>query len=133
MKIPFLLPDEDAREAIIKISFRNLQVEFEDTDFGEIAAKTAGYSGADLRELVRISQRRAFQEGHDEVLAEDLHFAVEDYIPPGVSRSDEIRAMELMAVTHTTSRSLLPDHYVKTLESGTIHEDLKDLEYRLGW
>jgi len=133
MKIPFLLPDEEAREAIIKVSFRNLRVEFEDTDFGEIAEKTAGYSGADLRELVRIAQRRAFQEGHDEVLVEDLSFAVDDYIPPSVSRADDIRMMELMAVAYTTSRSLLPEHYVKALETGRVHEDMRDLEYRLGW
>ncbi|MBD3292240.1 MAG: AAA family ATPase [Armatimonadia bacterium] len=133
MKIPFLLPDEEAREAIIKVSFRNLKVEFEDTDFGEIAEKTAGYSGADLRELVRIAQRQAYREGHDEVLVEDLNFAVEDYIPPGVSRADDIRMMELMAVAYTTSRSLLPDHYIRALESGKVHEDMRDLEYRLGW
>ncbi|MGI5818579.1 MAG: ATP-binding protein [Armatimonadota bacterium] len=133
MKIPFLLPDEEAREAIVKVSFRNLKVEFEDADFGSIAAKTAGYSGADLRELVRIAQRRAFQEGHDEVRVDDLTFAVEDYIPPGVSRADDIRMMELMAVAYTTSRSLLPEHYVSALESGRVHEDMRDLEYRLGW
>lgn len=133
MKIPFLLPDAEAREAIIRVSFRNLKVEFEDTDFGEIAKRTAGYSGADLRELVRIAQRRAFQDGHDEVRVGDLQFAVDDYIPPGVSRADDIRMMELMAVAYTTSRSLLPDHYVKALESGRVHEDMRELEYRLGW
>ncbi|MFO8079448.1 MAG: ATP-binding protein [Armatimonadota bacterium] len=137
MKIPFLLPDEQAREAIIKVSFRNLKVEFEGAheraDFGEIAEKTAGYSGADLRELVRIAQRRAFQESHEQVQVEDLSFAVEDYIPPGVSRADDIRMMELMAVAYTTSRSLLPEHYVRALESGKVHEDMRDLEYRLGW
>ncbi len=133
MKIPFLLPDEEAREAIIQVTFRNLEVGFEDGDLGEIAARTAGHSGADLRELVRIAQRRAFQEGHDEVLLDDLQFAVDDYIPPGISRADEIRAMELMAVAHTTSRSLLPEEYVKALESGHLHEDLHELEYRLGW
>ncbi len=133
MKIPFLLPDEEAREAILRVSLRNLKVEFEDADFSGIAADTGGFSGADIRELVRIAQRQAFREGHDRVRVEDLRFAVEDYIPPGVSRADEIRAMELMAVTHTTSRSLLPDHYVKALESGTIHEDLRDLEDGLGW
>ncbi|NLO04376.1 MAG: ATP-binding protein [candidate division WS1 bacterium] len=133
MKIPFLLPDEEAREAIIRVSFRNLNVEFEEGDFSGIAAKTGGYSGADLRELVRIAQRRAFQEGHEQVLLEDLSFAVDDYIPPGISRADDIRMMELMAVAYTTSRSLLPEHYVKALEAGRVHEDMRELEYRLGW
>lgn len=133
MKIPFLLPDEAAREAIIKVSFRNLKVDYGEADFAEVAARTAGFSGADLRELVRIAQRHAFRDGRDEVVADDLRFAVDDYIPPGVSRADDIRAMELMAVAYTTSRSLLPEHYAKGLESGSLHEDLRELQYRLGW
>ncbi len=133
MKIPFLLPEEEAREAIIRVSFRNLGIEFEDADFGGIAARTAGFAGADLRELACIAQRRAFREGRQEVVAEDLQFAVDDYIPPGISRSDDIRAMELMAVAHTTSRSLLPEEYVNALESGRLHEDLRELQYSLGW
>lgn len=133
MKIPFLLPDEAAREAIIRVTFRNLNVAFEEADFGQIAAKTAGHSGADLRELVRIAQRHAFREGREQVTEEDLLYAVEDYIPPGVSSADEIRMMELMAVAFTTSRSLLPEHYVEALESGRLHEDIRDLELRLGW
>ncbi len=133
MKIPFLLPDEAAREAIIRVTFRNLNVAFEEADFGQIAEKTAGHSGADLRELVRIAQRHAFREGREQVTEEDLLYAVEDYIPPGVSSADEIRMMELMAVAFTTSRSLLPEHYVEALESGRLHEDIRDLELRLGW
>jgi len=133
IKIPFLLPDEEAREAIIRVTFRNLDVAFEDGDFSEIARNTAGHSGADLRELVRIAQRQAFTRGHDRVELEDLHFAVDDYIPPGISRADDMRMMELMAVAYTTSRSLLPDHYVKALESGAVHRDMLELERRLGW
>lgn len=133
IKIPFLLPGEEEREAIVRVTFRNLKVPFEDGDFGEIAHRTAGYSGADLRELVRIAQRRAFADGRTEVSLADLHFAVEDYIPPGVARADEIRMMELLAVVNTTSRSLLPPHYVKALETGRLHRDMLELQTRLGW
>ncbi|MEA3399649.1 MAG: ATP-binding protein [Armatimonadota bacterium] len=133
LKIPFLLPNAEARDAILRVTIRNLGVDFEDGDLGEVAEGTGGHSGADLRELVRIAQRRAFSEGHEQVRVEDLVFAVEDYIPPGISRADEIRAMELQAVANTTSRSLLPDHYIAALESGRLHEDLRDLELRLGW
>lgn len=133
LKIPFLLPDEKAREAIIRVTFRNFAIEFEDGDFSEIAAKTAGYSGADLRELVRIAQRRAFSRGSERVELDDLYFAVDDYLPPGIARADDIRMMELMAVAYTTSRSLLPEHYVEALESGALHREMRELELRLGW
>lgn len=133
IKIPFLLPGAAEREAIIRVTFRNLNVGFEDGDFGEIARRTAGHSGADLRELVRIAQRHAFAEGRTEVTPADLHFAVNDYIPPAIARADEIRMMELLAVANTTSRSLLPPHYVKALETGRLHQDLVELQARLGW
>lgn len=133
IKIPFLLPNEAEREAIIRVTFRNLSVPFEEGDFGEIARKTAGHSGADLRELVRIAQRHAFADGRTEVTLADLHFAVDDYIPPAIARADEIRMMELLAVANTTSRSLLPPHYVKALETGRLQQDLVDLQARLGW
>ncbi|MGD9497651.1 MAG: AAA family ATPase [Armatimonadota bacterium] len=133
MKIPFLLPDEAGREAIMRVTFRNLGVPFEDGDLGEIARDTGGHSGADLRELVRIAQRHAFAQHREQVTVEDLRFAVQDYIPPHISRAEEVRMMELMAVAHTTSRSLLPEHYVEALESGALHRDMRELELRLGW
>jgi len=133
LKIPFLLPDEEAREAILRVTFKNLGVSFEEADLGDIVGRTGGYAGADLRELVRLAQRRAFSEGRDKVTIADLEFGVEDYIAPSLSRGDEIRMMELLAVANTTSRSLLSPEYVQALESGRLHQDMRELRLRLGW
>ena len=133
MKIPFLLPDEAAREAILRVTFKNLQVRFEDGDLTDIVAGTASYSGADLTELVRIAQRHAFSQAREQVTVADLSFAVDDYIAPAMSRGDEIRMMELLAVANTTSRALLPPEYVEALASGRLHEDMQELRLRLGW
>jgi len=133
MKIPFLLPDEAAREAILRVTFKNLQVRFEDGDLTDIVAGTASYSGADLTELVRIAQRHAFSQAREQVTVADLSFAVDDYIAPAMSRGDEIRMMELLAVANTTSRALLPPEYVEALANGRLHEDMQELRLRLGW
>ena len=133
MKIPFLLPDEVAREAILRVSVRNLNIEFEDGDLGDVVERTGGYSGADLVELVRIAQRYAFGDHRQRVTVDDLRFAVADYIAPYVARVDEIRMMELLAVANTTSRSLLSDEYVAAIESGALNRDMMMLRERLGW
>jgi len=133
LKIPFLLPDEEARDAILRVTFKNLEVSFEEADLGDIVGRTGGYASADLRELVRLAQRRAFSEGRDKVTIADLEFGVEDYIAPSLSRGDEIRMMELLAVANTTSRSLLSPEYVQALESGRLHQDMRELRLRLGW
>ena len=128
LKLPFLLPDEAAREAILRVSFAALQVPQGALDLRQFAAKTKGYSGADLKELIRVAQRKAVFSGRDAVNEADLQFALEDYIPPWTSRHDEIRLMELQAVVACTSRSLLPGEYRDKLDDGTLQTELQALE-----
>ncbi len=128
LKLPFLLPDATAREAILDVTFKTMRVPCAGVDLSAFAQKTEGFSGADLKELIRVAQRRAVFTGRDAVGAEDLQFALEDYLPPGAARPDEIKLMELSAVANCTSRSLLPAEYVKKLEDGTLHAELQALQ-----
>jgi hypothetical protein len=132
LKLPFLLPDDAAREAILKVSFRTLDVAHEVTDFAPAVKKSKGYSGADLKEIVRIAQRKSVFDGRETVTADDLAFAVADYIPPTVANADEIRRMELLAVLSCASRALLPDQYVKGVEDGGLARELEEIEFRMG-
>jgi len=131
LKLPFLLPDEAAREAIIQVSLRTLGVEHDIDDFSRHANRTKGYAGADLKEIVRIAQRHAAFEARAALTVDDLSYAVEDYIPPTTSNADQIRLMELLAVLSCTSRALLPPAYVKAVESGSVHRDLEHLKLRM--
>ncbi len=133
LKMPFLLPDGPAREAILRITLRNRGLDFAPGDLSDIVSRTAGYSGADLAELVRLAHRHAFAAGREQLTVDDLRFAVDDYIAPHTARGDEMRMMELLAVANTTSRSLLPPEYVAAIESGALHRDLEALRLRLGW
>ncbi|MEN6305357.1 MAG: ATP-binding protein, partial [Armatimonadia bacterium] len=130
LKLPFLLPDAAAREAIFGVTFKTLRVPQGDLDLKAFGEKTAGYSGADLKELIRVAQRRAVFGGRDVVTEDDLRYALEDYLPPSAARQDEIRLMELLAVTNCTSRSLLPEAYVRGLTDGTMKAELAQLQ---GW
>jgi AAA+ superfamily predicted ATPase len=128
LKLPFLLPDQAARKAILEVNFRTLKVAQGTSDLEQFAAGTQGYSGADLKELIRVAQRRAVFSGRDEVGEGDLQFALEDYIPPGVAQDDQIRRMELQAVAACTSRALLPEEYRKKIDDGTLRAELAALE-----
>ncbi len=131
MKLPFLLPDEQARRDILAVTFKTLEVPAEGLDLAEFAARTEGYSGADLKELIRVAQRRAVFQGHDAVSNDDLRFALDDYIAGGGLQQDHVRYMELLAVTACTSRSLLPEHYRQQLGSGALEAELELLRTKL--
>jgi SpoVK/Ycf46/Vps4 family AAA+-type ATPase len=129
LKLPFLLPDEAARDAILKVSLRTLRVQHGIEDFGDAVCRTKGFSGADLKEIIRVAQRHSVFDGRDTVTQDDLKFAVDDYIPPATANTDQIRFMELQAVLACTSRSLLPAEYVKGIEDGSLQRELDELKY----
>jgi SpoVK/Ycf46/Vps4 family AAA+-type ATPase len=128
LKLPFLLPDEAARRDILQVSLQTLGVAHELADLGPYAAGTAGYSGADLKELLRIAQRQAVFAGRDRVGGADVEFALGDYIPPSGATGDAVRVMELLAVLSCTSRSLLPEKYAKGAVDGSLRLELETLQ-----
>lgn len=129
LKLPFLLPDEGAREAIIRVSLKTLGVDHTIEDFADAVARTKGFSGADLKEIIRVAQRHCVFEGRSQVTQDDLKFAVDDYIPPTAANGDQIRLMELQAVLACTSRSLLPTGYITGLDDGSLRKEMEELRY----
>ncbi len=132
LKLPFLLPDDEAREEIVKVVLRTLGIVHELDDFSRVVAESQGYSGADLKETVRIAQRRAVFADRSRLTREDMDFAVSDYIPPATADADHIRLMELLAVLSCASRSLLRPEHVEGIEDGSLQRELEDLRFRMG-
>jgi AAA+ superfamily predicted ATPase len=132
VKLPFLLPDTGARESILAATLRTLGLRGRGLDLPQVASRTEGYSGADLRELLRIAQRRAVFDGRSAITQPDLDYALGDYISASGRRSDEIRLMELLAVAATTSRSMLPETHLQRLDSGELFLEITQLQLRLG-
>ncbi len=129
MKLPFLLPEAKAREAILQVSLHSLGIAAEALDLTSLAEETENYSGADLKEVCQVAQRTAAFAGRDEVSMDDLEFALGDYIAPTAARKDEIEYMELLAVAACTSRSMLPEKYLDEIASGALYERLAQLHY----
>jgi SpoVK/Ycf46/Vps4 family AAA+-type ATPase len=131
LKIPFLLPDQANREAILGVTFKTLGIKTRDVQVDKLAADMEGYSGADLREVVRIAQRRTVFDGRSVVTQEDMDYAVKDYLSPNAARADEIRLMEYLAIANTTSRSLLSEEQLKLVASGSLYPEIEAIKLRL--
>lgn len=70
------LPDKKGREDILKVHAKDVKRE-EDIDYEEIAARTAGTSGADLANIVNEGALRAVREGRKKLSQEDLEESIE--------------------------------------------------------
>lgn len=70
------LPDKKGREDILKVHAKNIKRE-DNIDYEEIAARTAGTSGADLANIVNEGALRAVREGRKKLTQEDLEESIE--------------------------------------------------------
>ncbi len=70
------LPDKKAREDILKIHARKKPVG-KSVSWGQIASNTAGFSGADLRNVVNESAILAARFNHKEITSADVESAIE--------------------------------------------------------
>ena len=70
------LPDKKGREDILKVHAKNVKRD-QDIDYEEIAARTAGTSGADLANIVNEGALRAVREGRKKLTQEDLEESIE--------------------------------------------------------
>mgnify|MGYP002795162538 FL=1 len=85
-RIPVELPDMRGREAILRVSAKNVKVD-ETVDYNEIARATSGASGADLANIVNEAALRAVRMGRKTVSQQDLEESVEAVIA-GYQRKD---------------------------------------------
>jgi SpoVK/Ycf46/Vps4 family AAA+-type ATPase len=70
-------------------------------------------SGADIESIVLIAKRHALLGGHDNIMAEDLKRAVDDFVPSAQGLEKE--KQELAAVLECTSMSFLPSQWRERL------------------
>ncbi|TXT59445.1 MAG: Proteasome-activating nucleotidase [Promethearchaeota archaeon] len=74
--IRFDLPDEEAREAILKIHTRKMNVE--DVNFRELARRTEGFSGAHIKALVTEAGVKALRERATTITMDHFNKALTD-------------------------------------------------------
>jgi transitional endoplasmic reticulum ATPase len=112
-KVPFFYAENGVdRAEIVKVLIKRyaLTGDVEDPALIALCERLTGYSNADLEALVLLAV-----EYHDRepglTLIEALAKAAEDFMPP--QEREMIDFMELLAVSETSRRSLLPDRFKK--------------------
>ena len=104
-------PDKAGREAILKIHTRNVALA-PDVDLGDIAGATAGFVGADLRNIVNEAALVAARKGKTAVTREDFDEAIERSVlglrRPIVLGADEKRLIAYHESGHALMGLLVP-------------------------
>lgn len=70
------LPDKEGREAIFKVHARNKKIAKE-VDFGAIAARTTGFSGADIANIINDAAILAVRANRELVTTKDIDEAID--------------------------------------------------------
>ncbi len=100
-------PDVNGREAILRIHARKVRLA-KDVDLKVIAKKTAGFSGADLANVINEAALLAARKNRDSVEMEDLEEAV-DRIVAGLEKKNRVinpKEKEIVAY-HETGHALV--------------------------
>lgn len=111
LRIPFLPADARQLALICKAAFHQFpEMKSKIKDWLPFAKRSAGYTGADMIEIMRRAWERANECGRDEILPEDMDWSLADYKPQIYDRAETLR-MSLLAIIECSSKSLLPDDW----------------------
>lgn len=84
-RVPVDLPDKQGRIDILKVHCRNKPLA-EDVDLSEIAARTIGFSGASLKNLMNEAAIMAARRNKDVITFQEIDYAI-DRLTVGLSKS----------------------------------------------
>ena len=110
-KVVLDLPGKDARRKILQVHVREVPLA-DDVDLGRVAARTVGFSGADLENLVNEAALQAARGNKERVDMDDFSIA-RDKIVLGAEREalaseDEKKLVAYHESGHALAASLLP-------------------------
>lgn len=92
-------PDKSGREAILKVHARNVKLA-EDVDLGIIGARTPGFAGADLANLVNEAALLAARQNRQAVTMADFNEAIERVVAGLEKRSRVLNETEKKTVAY---------------------------------
>jgi len=124
-KIPFFYCETAAERAqVVAAVIRRYDAEMacEPSGLQALCESLAGYSNADLEALTLLGLEFRERDGAASIL-EALQRAKDDFMPP--QERDMIDFMELLAVSETSRRSLLPPRY-RTMAIDDIQQKLRE-------
>jgi cell division protease FtsH len=97
-RVTLELPQKKTRKEILEVHTRNVPLA-DDVDLESIAGRTAGFSGADLKNLVNEAALLAARKEKKQVEAQDFDQG-RDKILMGIEREDVIREEEKRVIAH---------------------------------
>jgi cell division protease FtsH len=105
-------PDKIGREAILRVHSINVKLA-DDVDLAKIAARTPGFAGADLANLVNEAALLAARHNHDTVMMADLNEAIERVLTGLEKKSRVLNDLEKKTIAyhesgHAIVGSLMP-------------------------
>ena len=92
-------PDKIGREAILQVHGRNVKLG-EDVDLAKIAARTPGFAGADLANLINEAALLAARQQKDSVSMADFNEAIERLVAGLEKKSRVLNELEKKTVAH---------------------------------
>jgi AAA+ superfamily predicted ATPase len=110
IKVPILMPDEEARRQILEVVVRKHRLPSAITDFSPFARRTSGYTGSDLELAVTTAYRFALREGAPAVADAHLQAALDDLIPAARDQA-AVDRMTLLALDECRNKRLLPRNH----------------------
>ena len=110
VKIPILMPDEEARGQIFAVSVAKHRLASSVTDYAPFARRTAGFTGSDIELAVTTAWRFALRDGGSTLAEASLHAALDDLLPAARDQR-AIDRMTLLALDECRNRRLLPRNH----------------------
>jgi len=107
IKIPILMPDEEARRQIFEVLVRKHRLKSAIADYAPFARRTAGYTGSDIELAVTTAYRFSLRDGAAALAEAHLDAALEDLLPTARDQA-AIDRMTLIALDECRNKRLLP-------------------------
>jgi SpoVK/Ycf46/Vps4 family AAA+-type ATPase len=110
VKIPILMPDEEARREIFQVTLRKHRLPAAITDFRPFARRSHGYAGSDIELAVTTAWRFTLSQGKPALEEAALGAALDDLLPTARDQQT-IDRMTLLALDECRNRRLLPPNH----------------------
>ncbi len=110
IKIPILMPDEEARRQIFEVVFRKHKLPTTIRDFKPFAARTDGYTGSDVELAATTAYRFALRDTAPAITDAHLGAALDDLLPTARDQK-AIDHMTILALDECRNKRLLPRNH----------------------
>jgi SpoVK/Ycf46/Vps4 family AAA+-type ATPase len=110
IKIPILMPDEEARRQIFEVTVKKHRLASSVADYAPFAKRTAGFTGSDIELAVTTAWRFALRDNKPALDEVSLGAALDDLLPTARDQAT-IDRMTLLALDECRNKRLLPRNH----------------------